>query len=206
MLPSLHALSRLDIRRFSQQYFKFFNCLYLTSTVGKINVRKRTISWNIYGTAYTKRPPFTPVVCIQSSQPSLPRAATVGEEKGGAVGGDGRMIYIIKYWQHCSDCSHKTRLLLGGEPQYLYTSLYFRSLRCRAGREDNNTPSGGTNVTNIINIFIALWQIFWKHLMWCNGDNLVVFYIWIVDMRHHHITNIFNEFEKYLPLTLRYAS
>ena len=152
MLPSLHALSRLDIRRFSQQYFKFFNCLYLTSTVGKINVRKRTISWNIYGTAYTKRPPFTPVVCIQSSQPSLPRARTVGEEKGGAVGGDGRMIYIIKYWQHCSDCSHKTGLLLGGEPQYLYTSLYFRSLRCRAGREDNNTPSSGTNVTNITSL------------------------------------------------------
>ena len=125
------------------------------------------------------------------------------EKKGGAVGGG-------RGWNDLHNKILTTQpqdtALLGGEPQYLYTTLYFRSLRCRAGSEDNNTPSSGTNVTNIINIFIALWQIFWKHLMWCNGDNLVVFYIWIVDIKHHHITNILNEFEKYLPLTLRYAS
>ena len=108
-------------------------------------------------TAHTKRPPFTPVVCIQSShsQPSLPRAATAGEKekKGGAVGGG-------RGWNDLHNKILTTQpqdtALLGGEPQYLYTTLYFRSLRCRAGSEDNNTPSSGTNVTNIINIFIAL--------------------------------------------------
>ena len=99
-------------------------------------------------------PPFTPVVYIQSSQsqPSLPRAATAGEV-GGAVGGG-------RGWNDLHNKILTTQpqdtALLGGEPQYLYTTLYFRSLRCRAGSEDNNTPSSGTNVTNIINIFIAL--------------------------------------------------
>ena len=165
-------------------------------------------------TLYIPRQAVTvyPPCCVHTVQPAKSaegcdcrgRRRREGQwEVGGAVGGG-------RGWNDLHNKILTTQpqdtALLGGEPQYLYTTLYFRSLRCRAGSEDNNTPSSGTNVTNIINIFIALWQIFWKHLMWCNGDNLVVFYIWIVDIKHHHITNILNEFEKYLPLTLRYAS
>ena len=123
MLPSLHALSRLDIHReLTDSLHSILNVCFWPQPWVKWMEENNKLTYLLH-CIYTKpgghRLPS--LLCAYSPASQVCRGLRLpGRRREGQweVGGDG-MIYIIKYWQH----SHKTLHCLAGS-RNICTLLY----------------------------------------------------------------------------------